>query len=412
MLIEFQVKNFKSIKNLEKLSMVTIPALKDSSSKGTFKVLDLTLSKVTAIYGANASGKSNVWLALSTMKNIVTNSFKDIEGQSLKAIIPYLLDLKSEKEPTLFEVSIIIDDKKYRYGFEANQNSIIREWLYLVKKTTEKELFTRKNNKITLSAYTEGKGIDASTRENSLFLTAAATNNRELALKIYNWFLNQFNLIQSVNDDPYAMWTVTNFDDIGKENILNILQAADLGIEDIEKKVEVFNEIPQDVPEEIKRLMLARGTLKEFKQFKFFTKHTKYTEKAPIGFANFDFGFMESEGTKKVFHIAGPILDTIKNSKVLFVDEFETRLHPLLFEFLVKLFRDSDSNAQLIFCTHNTYLMQKKTLRRDQIWFTDKNRFGETSLYSLSDFKPRKDALYEKGYLEGIFGAIPNIDED
>lgn len=420
MLIEFHVKNFRSIKDESVLSMVSIPALDNFRKDSAFAVPDLgiKLSKTSAIFGSNGSGKSNIWLAMATMRNIVLGSVADIEGLGLKLMVsPFLLSTETENAPTKFEVSIALKEGRYRYGFEATNEKIISEWLFLVKKQSEQKLFERCKNKISVGKhFPDGKGLDLKTRDNALFLSVATSFNGEVSRTIHSWFATRLVALKALSDESYQGYTLNNFDKIGEKKILELLKNADLGIESIKKSETISNELPKGpfpIPEEIRNFVqnINKGP---FRNIEIKSLHKKFASNNTIaGDVLFDFGRFESDGTKKMFYISGPMIDALENGKTLFVDELEARLHPLLLEAIVGLFNSGKNkkNAQLIFCTHNTFLLQKRSLNRDQVWFTEKDRFGATSLFSLADFKKRKDASFEKDYLDGVFGGIPIIGE-
>ena len=420
MLIEFRVKNFRSIKDEAVLSMVSIPALDDFQKGSSFGVPDLgiKLSKASAIFGANGSGKSNVWLAMATMRNIVLGSVADIEGLGLKLMVsPFLLNSSTENSPSKFEVSIALKEGRYRYGFEATNEKIISEWLFFVRKQSEQKLFERRKDKISIGKhFPDGKGLDLKTRDNALFLSVATSFNGEVSKMIHTWFATSFVALKSLSDESYQGYTLNNFDKIGEKKILKLLKSADLSIESIKKNETISNELPKGlfpIPEEIRNFVqnINKGP---FRNIEIKSVHKKFnSDNAIVGDVSFDFGRSESDGTKKMFYISGLMIDSLENGRTLFVDELDARLHPLLLEAIVGMFngRKNKRNAQLIFCTHNTFLLQKRSLNRDQVWFTEKDKYGATSLFSLADFKKRKDASFEKDYLNGVFGSIPLIED-
>jgi len=419
MLIEFKVSNYRSIKDEVVLSLQSTSAQNDLPLS-TFQIgkSGINLAKTTAIYGANGSGKSNIWNALLTMWQLVSTSFGDIQGDSLKGrIVPFLLsDLTSDK-PSVFEVTFAIDDLIYRYGFTADNKSILEEHLDQVGPSSVKNVFVSTAGELTVgnSFRKSIKNIDvwkASTRKNNaLYLSSGATVNVEIPLKVFNWFAS-LGIVKATSNEPYEQYTQSQFNEIGKEKILKLIKSADISIDDILRNDTTIS--ASQVPEQLRGLFGVKDGVEEINGFNFVSVHKKYNKKGlESGSVNFDFFSAESDGTIKIFNLAGPIIDSLENGKILFVDEFESRLHPLLLESLVKLFNGplNTKNAQLIFCVHNTILLQNKTVRRDQIWFTDKDKFGATRLYSLADFKPRKDDSLEKKYLNGIFGAIPYIED-
>lgn len=334
-------------------------------------------------------------------------------------IRPFKLCSDFVKAPSYFEILFLIDEIRYRYGFEADNKSVKSEWLFSLGSTRESLLFVRNEGGIDVkNAFKEGKNLEEKTRENALFLSVVAQFNGEISKKIIKWFQSS-HIISGIDDEKYEGITCRVFQNIKHKNkIVEMLRIADLGIEDI--AVQAFDlteeRLPKEMPIEIKKDILQK--LKGAKTFEVLPTHKMYDkENNEIGLTNFDFNLEESEGTKKFFRFAGPILLTLSSGSVLVVDELDTKLHPDLARAIVMLFNSKKTNphnAQLIFATHNTNLLGSNFLRRDQIWFTEKNNIGATDLYSLVEYKlpetnekVRNDASFEKDYFRGRYGAVP-----
>jgi len=412
MIIDFSVRNFRSIKKLQTLSLVAAPIKSKNEVLDTNNIIPVTdklsLLKSVAIYGANGSGKSNVVKALMTMLLFVRDSFKD-ETIGQRLINPFLLDEQSPKEPSYFQISFINEGTKYRYGFEVIENEIVSEWLFGTPDKKEVYYFTREGAdiKINEKQFPEGKALADKTSKTNLFLNIAKAFNGQIAKSISDFFYAKVAISAGVNDRQFRVNTIAM---LSKENtkkqILSLLNNADFGIRELKQAKLNKENLPKDTPIEIINAA-ERGELEMILSYrKIINDNGDH-----IFDAAFDLDNMESEGTKKMFDYSGVILRSLTEGKTLVLDEFDARLHPLLTKKLVELFNSPTLNknkAQLIFVTHDTNLLDNTLLRRDQIYFTEKNSKSETELYSLADFKGiRNDASYEKDYIKGKYGAIP-----
>ncbi len=417
MLIEFSVGNYRSFKDKVTFSMVAANIVakdKELDEKNVFLVDDdLNLLKSAAIYGANASGKSNLAKAISFMKWFMINSSKETQSTEKIAVERFRLNTETEEKPSFFEIVFILNGKKHRYGFEANQDRIISEWLFYVPKIRETNIFTRNRDRIRYSTRFRADGIQQKTRSNALFLSVCAQFNVEIAENILDWLTTKLKVVSGLDDSGYAGYTINCFvENKNIDEIIQLIKKLDLGINDLKvKEVQVNVEnLPEEIPEEIKKFIFERVGSK-FTSIS--TVHRKFDGQGNyVSTEVFDLDSHESEGTQKIFAMAGILLDTLKAGKVLVVDEFDARLHPLIGKAIVELFNSNETNlnnAQLIFMTHDTNLLNNKLFRRDQIWFTEKNRYGATDLYSLVEYKVRNDASFENDYIKGRYGAIPFI---
>lgn len=412
MLIEFTVGNFRSFKEKTTLSMVAAK-IKSRDARmdenNTFEAgKNLRLLSSAPIYGANASGKSNLVKAMAFMCYLVTKSSRDSQAGDMIPVEPFRLNASTEKEPAFFETTFIMDGILYRYGFEVTPEKIVTEWLFFVPSTKEAMLFVRDEYGIKLSSkFKEGRGLEDKTRTNALFLSVVAQFNGAIARSVLGWF-QQIGFISGLDDVGYKDFTISMFAD-GKyrAEIIHLIKKFDLGIDSVVHETIEKSKVslPSDMPDEIKNLV------KKDKLVAIKTIHEKWDTERPIEQVAFYLG-EESEGTQKLFFLAGPILDTLSQGRVLFVDEMETRLHPLITRSIIALFHSSQTNpnhAQIVFTTHDTNLLSKDYFRRDQIWFIEKDRQGGSHLYSLAELKVRNDASFESDYIEGRYGAIPFI---
>lgn len=417
MLIEFSVSNYRSFKERVTFSMVAANLVSKDKSvdvNNTFEIdKELKLLKAAAIYGANASGKSNLAKALSFMKWFMVNSSKDTQSTDKISVEPFRLSTATEGKPSYFELAFLMDGRKYRYGFEVTQERVISEWLFYVPSVRETNLFERQLDSIKPSKVYNADGVQQRTRSNALFLSVSAQFNVDLAERILGWITDKLNIISGLHDQAYLSYTVECLaNNKNKADIVQLIKKLDLGISEIQVEQEDFtiDSLPDEIPDELKKLIVKAGG---GKATSIGTSHRKFdADGNHKSIEEFDLQSHESEGTKKVFALAGPIITALKDGEILIIDEFDARLHPLISLAIVKLFSSKETNpnnAQLIFMTHDTNLLNNKIFRRDQIWFTEKNRYSATDLYSLAEYKIRNDASFESDYINGRYGAIPYI---
>jgi hypothetical protein len=416
MLIQFSVSNYTSIKELVTLSMVAAKRAELRNSN-VFTEDKFDLLKSAVLYGANASGKSNFIRAILFAKMFIQNS-ANTQIKDPIMVRSFRLNPAAEKEPSSFEFIFINNGIRYRYGFAADRAEAKSEWLFYAPKGRETRLFFREKQSIELNAdFKEGKGLEDKTRNNALFLSVAAQFNGPIAISILNWFM-KCNVISGLEDQSYMQYTVSQFEkESYKKKILDFLKIADLGIEDLNITKRQFNAndleaMPKELASIIKGQVkdVLAGNVTEIK-----TLHKKYDEKNVLmGLEMFGFEFEESEGTKKIFALSGPIIDTLLNGKVLFVDELDSRLHPKIIQYIIELFNSKEhnpNNAQLIFVSHNTNILNRRNFRRDQVWFVEKDEYGSSKLFSLIEYKVRNTASFDKDYLEGKYGAVPVLED-
>lgn len=414
MLINFSFGNFRSFRAVKSLRMeaVQIKELSDSViERDGFRLLPTAV-----LYGANSSGKTNVIMALGLFRNIVDKNIKLNPGEDL-VYDPFLLDDCSKNEPTTFEIQCLFEGTVYRYGFEYTKNTIISEWLYEKKigpGAKEHYLFRREQQTFSVSAtyFSEGKGKESSTTENRLFLSLVAQLNGRIAQKLIK-HLRDYNAISGLKDDGYERLMIDMLKKHlrGCDEAIDFFSRLDLGFTNIEIEE---RDIPNDLKETLATLpIISNDKFNNAKVIETLTTHNVYdAEGKVISTVRFDADDKESNGTNKVITLSGPIFDTLLGGKVLFVDELDSKLHPMMTRAIVRLFMDKETNphgAQLVFTTHDTHLLDTKYLRRDQVWFTEKDPTEASDLYSLLDFKVRNDRDIENDYINGRYGAIPFI---
>ncbi len=406
MLIQFRVANYRSFGSEVTLSLEAVKAFKEHE-ENVFEANDYRLLRSAVIYGANASGKSNLVQAISFMRHVVLESANKNSVAEIPTD-PFRLDKKYLTAPSLFEVTFILESLTYRYGFEVTKSMVCSEWLFRSTGSRNKEfrLFAREFDEIDVAdEYVEGRGREADTRNNALFLSTIDQKNGAVAHKIVKWF-NDFAVLSGVFDEFYQEYTLKQLEDsTTRERIVDFVRQVDGTILDIvSRKIrfpeEMLNSIPSDMAKKLrdeKRSVLALTRVQ--------TEDGK-----PCGEIEFDLDDDESAGTGKILRLAGPWLNVLDKGRIAFVDELEAKLHPHLTRRLVRLFnspKTNPKNAQLVFVTHDTNLLTYGGLRRDQVWFCEKNRKGATDLYSLAEIKVRKGARFENDYIAGKYGAIP-----
>lgn len=412
MLIEFRVKNFRSLRDEQVLSLV---ASKDNTLQDTHTLAsDLNtvprLLRSAVIYGANASGKSNLLKALQYMRGVVLESATVIQPDQVYSIQPFRLDTVSASQPSEFEVTFALGSVRYQYGFTMTAQRIINEYLLVYKSAKPQRWFERWYDSETgKDVYEFGPGMKGSkalwegaTRSNSLFLSMAVQLNSDSLRPVFDWFSSSLVIFNEHNklNPQTSLQMLKNSG--GRKQICDFLSAADISISDIEL-------VTQKVPGQTVHFDLTAGKT-EIRNEEVEKQQLRFSHVTPHGKAVFDL-MDESGGTRNLLFLAGPVLETLQKGLTLVIDELDTSLHTLLVRELVHLFHQPDINtggAQLVFTTHDTSLLDAPDLfRRDQIWFVEKDQDQASTLVSLSEFSPRKNEALERGYLMGRYGGIP-----
>lgn len=414
MLIEFSVENFRSIKNEARLSLVAGPGKEHRDSNVMIPELNqrvraTPLLRSAAIYGANATGKSNLIRALYTMQQIVIQSGREIGDLP---VTPFRFSPESIDRPTTFELVGIVNRMRFQYGFSATAGVVTEEWLYAwplgriqfwFERTTDAESGEAKckfGNKLA----GDKEVWRRATRPNALLLSTAITLNSEQLRPIFDWFSENLHVGGSVGwgGGFSAQWCEGD----RKDEVVQFLRAAEFGIDDLRmvKKNLTPDMLPRDKPADLNNRVKKKFSGTELVEIRLShkTKHGQLVE-LPLN--------EESGGTQKIFELAAPWIDTFDNGHVIVLDGLHEHLHPSLVRFLVNQFHDPKANAngaQLIFSTHDTSILNQEVFRRDQIWFCKRNARQETSVFPLTDFRPRRGVEnLERSYLGGRYGAIP-----
>jgi len=409
MLLEFRVKNFRSLRDECTLSLV---ASNDNTLAAT-NIIETGIKslpevvRTAAIYGANASGKSNLVRAMQLMRAVVVESASLQLGQTF-AVQPFKLDPISATEPTELEVTFLLKGVRYQYGFSFIPDRIISEWLFVYRTAKAQRWFLREYDAQSgQDTYLFGSHMSGqrrvwqeSTKQNSLYLSTAVQLNSEQLKEVFEWISN--NLVIFPNGSmPSFEYTVSHIRNNANNTIKDFLSEADISIDSIsidsrKAFMQAFN------------MDLATGEVKNTREERDIYMPT-FRHATQHGSAVFELGD-ESEGTQKLFALAGPLLDIFRHGRVLVVDELDRSLHTLLVRQLVAMFQDPERNvhgAQLLFTTHDTTLLDSDLLRRDQIWFTEKDSDQASIVFPLTEFTPRKNEAFGRGYLSGRYGAVP-----
>lgn len=403
MLIRFSFKNFKSFKNENCLDMEAT-SLKEHEYN-VAKIDNGEYLKVSAIYGANASGKTNVLQAFDYMKKriLVSDDSKKNSPIDEENVYSFMIN----NDPIALEVEILAQNNKiYKYGFEVLKDTIISEWLFEKRVNKFYSIFERENNNVSMKANKISDLVNIDERTLFLNIYSKIDRNNEDFSNVYDWFVNSTYLdLGNPNFERFINNRVSLkilSDENYKKELLKFIKTFDSGIEGIKTTPDSIEAVKNNngiIDIEV----IHKGENGELKALPF---------------------YLESNGTRKMFHLFDFFMDALKNGMVLFVDELDAKLHPLLTRYIINLFHNSDTNkgnGQLIYSTHDTVNLNKETFRRDEIWFAEKDKDGISEIYALSDYileddknagkKVRNDATYNKDYLTGRYGAIPVLEE-
>lgn len=426
MLLKFSVTNFRSFGKEMTLDLLASNGIKDLKGNGvtvigsgpsSFKVVN-----GIAIYGANSSGKSNLLSAMKTMKRMVMESVRLNDNESLP-YDPFLFSTR-EPQPTRFEITYYEPNSRrgiYVYGFEYTENAIVNEWLQAKwPGRSEKRLIDRTPDGVTIDEtnFTEGiRARELPLNKNRLFLSLAGQAGGEISNNVINWFWRSLRVISGIQDTTsrYTRKRVADSPE-AKERVQQFLCKMSLGFErfDVEKvDFEQFPGMPKELIAQYKRDPYIQV----------YSVHNVYDENGSVvRTEQLDLDNQESAGTNKVFALSAPILESLDDGVTLVVDELDSKMHTKLSERLIQMFNNPEENphgAQLVFTAHDTNLLSNELLRRDQIWFTKKDAVENSSIYSLLkaheesvklSHAPRNDSNYQKNYVQGEYGAVPEDD--
>lgn len=397
MLITFKYKNFKSFKN-ENILDLEATTLKEHEYN-VVKMKNVNLLTMAAIYGANASGKSNVLQAFEYMKNMILINNDSMEYSQIKEENIY--SFMMNKYPISLEVEILSKDGKiYKYGFESLNDKIKSEWMYEKKINKFYTIFERKENSVSMKSNNKNNRYD-NLDDKTLFLSIYTKIDRKNSdfNNVYQWFIDTDYLdLNNKKIENFINNTISTKilnDSNYKAELQNFISTLDLGIEGIKTIPESMNDLPK-----------SNGVVKIGLLYRVENNKIK---SLPLE--------LESDGTRKMIYLFDYLIAALKKGMTLFIDDLDTKLHPLLTRYIINLFHNKEiniSNAQLIYTTHDVTNLNKETFRRDEIWFTEKDNSGVSEIYSLSDYKIdnvkiRNDATFNKDYLTGRYGAIPEL---
>lgn len=413
MLIAFSVENFRSIRDLQTLSLESLGTDEHLVWSNTTGAAKRRLGKVAAIYGPNGSGKSNLIKAMIWFREFVLSSSKEGQAGEKISVDPFLLSDFNAQKASHFEIEFFWKDFEYRYGFTATSDAIETEWLFRKQHGAKPaRLFTRELGKISPSSefFKEGKGLEGRTRSNALFLSVCAQFAGPEAGEILLWF-RQLRHISGLDDRSYLGFTAERL--THREHRIKLIefaQQADFNIVDLDAEEIPEEKIPKEFPTDLRKQILSGRAFSGIK-----TYYDKLdADGKVVGRVEFDLTEDESQGTQKFVALSGPITHTLEEGAILLIDGLEARLHPKLTQAIVDLFQSpvNDKNAQLICATHDVTLLEPERFRRDQVWFCEKGQDGATNLYSLSEFDPQKvrsTTRFSRQYMLGLFGAIPKL---
>lgn len=410
MIQRFAFDNVLSFKGPQEFTMLAAPRqerLFDDSQNFSEHTKDSKTLLSGVVYGANASGKSNLIQALFHFHRFVVTGNQNLENQEL-SVPNFRLDEAFTHKPSVFEMECRWKGTNYRYGFSLTARAIEEEWLY-VKDKRESEVFYRNRQDFTIPAKNKILNELTSKRmvhSKALLVTIGAQFNDVSCAGFLDWVYH-LNIISGIEDRLYRDYTVRRMKESNdfSRKVVDLIKFADFGIEDIS-----ISSMPRHNPTFNSAGEFESSTIDDLISKRFVMNSAGKPE-----LKDFHFGRFESEGTQKFAHIAGPILDILEKGGILVIDELDTKLHPELTERLVLMFHNkmlNSNHAQLIFTSHNTNLLGARIFRRDQIFFVEKDPFGASHLYSLATFKkngksPRNDEDLEANYLKGRYGALP-----
>lgn len=420
MLLEFSIANFRSFKDRQTLSLAASSGKEHRDQNvATSGIKDLDLLRSVAVFGPNASGKSNLFRALQVLQWLVQSSATALQqGQTLPGVVPYRLMKETADRPSEWEISFIADDGvRYQYGCAVRPERVIKEWLIAYPQGRPQRWFERDHDLESSKAWWFGPNFvgeraqrkvwQDSTRDNALFLSTAIQLNNTQLRPVFGWLKERLIVLApGVNMNPLLSWELLRSSE-GQSRVMQFMHAADIDIGRMELKEEDVSELPalgifrlqiQDDPS-------SEAKRPQMKRHRILTWHRRKDDDKEVPF-DFD---DESDGTRKLFEFVGGLLRAMDCGATVCIDELDRSLHPHITRYLVGLFQrtSNNRNAQLVFSTHDVTLMDFDLMRRDQIWFVEKDEQNSSRLYPLLEYSPRKGEALERGYLKGRYGAVP-----
>jgi len=424
MLIDFSFSNFRSFKEEATLDMLA--SIDKEHPENTIKLEKFSLLKSAFIFGANGAGKSNAIQALRFMKNMVLRSLADLSPNKPIPVEPFKLDNTSANQPTAMEVRFIANNIVYRYGFKVNHEHVLEEWLHRKGKGRWVTIFEKEaqnfsfHKEVSEAQLLLDKGM---LRENTLLLTALSTWNNKTAKVVFAFF-EGVRFVSSIELQELVPYTLKLIDEWPalKKQVLEAMNHIDVGVQDIHFAKKSWEKFSEPMTDDLKGFFEAQNGpldgIDFYTDIKFdrqvFNEHHDV-----VGVHQMDFETEESQGTKNLFGLLGPLIEMLENGGVLLIDEVDTSMHSTLISYIFKFIHyyesSSNSQTQVVVTTHDASQLKSAYVRRDQIFFVDKDKYGASEMYSLFDFvnedgkKPRKDENFEGAYLAGKYGAIPFI---
>ena len=419
MLIRFGFSNFRSVKDYQEISFVASSITDECADLISIESLNEKVLPAIAIYGGNATGKSNLLRALECMCGGILRSHSAGDAVGGVPREYFLLDNESHTNPSIFDCDFMLDNVRYHYGFSIDNERVLEEWLYAYPRKYKQVWFHRSSD--DNEPYYFGKAlkgnnrvIESLTRKNSLFLSSAAQNNHEMLTPIYKYFKRQIEF--DFGRGAVAPHVIERYlqDENEREWLIKFLASADIGIVNV--RVQSGDDEFADFKKDIIGLIAKHAVHKsddrpDSNKLMDMMSKTVSVEHSCSDGSTVEFELdKESLGTRKLIAVLGPIYDALKKGSLLVIDEIDTSMHPLLSSKLIQLFQKEETNpnyAQILFTTHDTNLLAGGFLRRDQVWFTEKVKDCSTVIYPLTDISTRKGDNIENGYLQGRYGAIP-----
>ncbi|TDC60709.1 ATP-binding protein [Actinomadura sp. GC306] len=404
MLLSFRVANHRSLRHEQQLLLT--PSYADEPADVPWEALT-----VAGIFGANASGKSNVIDALQYMTAMVSRSFRESEPGGGVERHPFALDPQARDEPSTFVADIIVDGVRHTYGFAVDDARVVEEWMYSYPHKKRRVIFHRELDEFHYGEHSPQalKQAEQITEQNVLFLSVAVRSKQRILLPVYEWFQQiEWRTTQHLAM-PYFVAGVLADEDVDLERIVTLLRAADTGIED----AILIEESEEEYVTRMSRRPRAMGDRDAPRRKRLSFQHRGADGRAALKMRE------QSTGTQSLYWLARPAFRALDRGVPFIVDELDSSLHPFLTAQLIKLFSDPENNprgAQLIFTSHDVSLLGRiqgqEVLKRDHIWFTEKDECGATELFPVSDFNPRRDENRERRYLAGRYGAVPVLRDE
>jgi uncharacterized protein len=418
MLIEFSVANYRSILERQTLSMVA-STTKDREAQHSFPSGVKSaphLLQSACVFGPNASGKTTLVMAMDFFSDFVLDSAKGSQEGEMIQYSPFRLKTSTRDEPSEFEAVFVHNGTQYQYGFSVDRDRVVEEWMFAVPKGKRtQKWFTRSFDQeseeykwyVNPSIHGSRRLWQESTRDNALFFSTAVQLKSIVLKDPFEWMQKFFRVVGSTDRLTKSFSTIQCIEGGKKGTIIDFLKSVDIGISDMRFEEESFSvdALPSNLPDSLKKQLKQ-----EFSESKVISVHSVHQLPGEDEVV-FEFD-EESAGTRALFTISGPWLDSLENGYVVVIDELHNSLHPHALRFLVSLFHDPEKNprnAQLIFTSHDASILAGRFMHRDQIWLVEKDEKESSQLFPLSDFKPRDAESFEKGYLGGRYGAVPRL---